>query len=405
MARIAFVTWDGGGNVPPAIGVAQALTARGHRCHFLGYEVQRGRIEAQGFAFSALERSGAFDVHGLPPEERLAALLRHVWACPEHLADIPAALARHPADLLVVDFLLQGALASGQRLPIPVSALAHSAVAGLVPPPDSPVGAVRLVASNALRASADLPPMARLNDAWEPFLTLVTTIAELDSAAADRGPLVRYVGPIVEQHPGRAWDSPWDAADDRPLVLVSFSTTRFWDQRGRIRRTLGALADEPVRVLVSAPEAADLDPLPVNAVVRPFVPHALVLPHAALTVTHCGHGTTTASLGHGVPLLGLPNKVADQPFLAQRVQQLGAGRALDGEAEAVEIRAAAREILSRPSYAAAARELSTAIAASPGAAGAAAELERALGSVPLGAHRGHEPAKREAPSPARNPSP
>jgi len=65
------------------------------------------------------------------------------------------------------------------------------------------------------------------------------------------------------------------------LVLVSFSTTGLWDQRGRIRNTLEALAGEPVPVLVSAPQRADIDPLPENAAVRGFVPHSLVLPGAA----------------------------------------------------------------------------------------------------------------------------
>jgi MGT family glycosyltransferase len=217
-----------------------------------------------------------------------------------------------------------------------------------------------------------------VNDAWDPFLTLVTTVAELDPAAASRGPAVRYVGPIVEQFPELSWDSPWEAGDGRPLVLVSFSTTGAWDPLGRIRRTLAALGEEPVRVLVSAQEAAQLGALPANAVVRDFVPHALVLPHAAVTVTHCGHGTVTASLAHGVPLVGMPNLAADQPFLAQRVQQLGAGLALDGEADPAEIRAAVREVLAKGSYAAVARELGAAIRASPGAAGAANELERAV---------------------------
>jgi MGT family glycosyltransferase len=390
MARIAFVTWDGGGNVGPAIGIAQALATRGHRIHFLGYEVQRDRIEGQGFTFSALERSGDFDAHGRPPEDRIPALLRHVWACPEHREDIPAALAKHSSDVLVVDFMMQGALAAQERLAIPVVALVHSAVAGLVPPSDSPVGATWLAASNALRASADLAPMRRLNDAWDRLLTLVTTIPELDPAAADRGNRVRYVGPIVEQFAECDWQSPWDAGDRRPLVLVSFSTTRFWDQGGRIRNTLAALAEEPVRVLVSAPEAAQLGPLPANAIVHDFVPHALVLPHTAVTVTHCGHGTVTGSLAHGVPLVGMPNNAADQPFLAQRLQQLGAGVALDGDAAAAEIRTAVREVLAKPSYAAAARELQAAIRASPGAAGAAGEVERTVlgtdgkGALPVG---------------------
>jgi MGT family glycosyltransferase len=378
MARIAFVTWDGGGNVGPAIGIAQALAARDHRIHFLGYEVQRQRIEDQGFAFSALERSGDFDVHSHAPEHRIPALLRHVWACPEHREDIPAALAKHPADVLVVDVMMQGALASQERVAIPMVALVHSAVAGLVPPSDSLAGAAWLAATNALRAPADLAPMRRLNDAWDRLLTLVTTIPEFDPAAADRGPSVRYVGPIVEQFPRCDWQSPWDAGDSRPLVLVSFSTTRFWDQGGRIRNTLTALAQEPVRVLVSAPEAAQLGALPANAVAHDFVPHALVLPHTAVTVTHCGHGTVTGSLAHGVPVVGLPNKAADQPFLAQRLQQLGAGFALDGDAAAAEIRTAVREVLAKSTYAAAARELQAAISASPGAAGAAGQIERAV---------------------------
>ncbi len=121
---------------------------------------------------------------------------------------------------------------------------------------------------------------------------------------------------------------------------------------------------------------SDRPSLPDNAVVRSFVPHALVLPQAALTITHCGHGTVMASLTHGVPLVGMPNLAADQPFLARRVQELGAGLALTGE-DRDSIRGAVREVLARPSYRAAARELSTVIQASPLAPGAAAELEKA----------------------------
>ena len=220
--------------------------------------------------------------------------------------------------------------------------------------------------------------MRRLNDAWDRILTLVTTVPELDPAAEGRGPSIRYVGPIVEQFPEHTWESPWAADDTRPLVLVSFSTTGSWDQRSRIRNTLAALASEPVRVLVSAREGAELGEVPANAVVRGFVPHALVLPDAALTVTHCGHGTVAASLAHGVPLLGMPNQAADQPFLSSLVQGLGAGLSLDGEADEGAIRGAVREVLANPAYAAAARRLGAAIHASPGAVGAAIELERAI---------------------------
>jgi len=376
MTRFAFVTWDGGGNLGPAVGIAQDLAARGHEVRFLGYKGQRASIEDRGFAYTILRRSGSFDLyHDVAAEQRLAALTRNVWACPEHLEDIPEALADHPTDVLVVDFSMQGALAVARQTEAPVAVLAHSAIAGLVPPPESPVGAARLAATNQLRVAAGLPILCRLNDAWDHLLTLVTTIPDLDPAAVGAADSIHYVGPIVERFPTQTWDAPWDAEDSRPLIVVNFTTTKLWDQRGRIRNTLAALSDEPVRILVLGADASDITPLPANATARRFVPHGLVLPLAAVTVTHCGHGTVTASLAHGVPVVGLPNPAADQPFLAARLEQLGAGLALDGESPPEAIRKATLAILSRPAFRDAAHRLAAVIRATPGARGAADELE------------------------------
>ena len=43
MSNILFVTWDGGGNVPPALGIAAELQQRGHRVRVIGHPVQHGR--------------------------------------------------------------------------------------------------------------------------------------------------------------------------------------------------------------------------------------------------------------------------------------------------------------------------------------------------------------------------
>jgi hypothetical protein len=47
-------------------------------------------------------------------------------------------------------------------------------IAGLVPPPESPIEAARLTATNGPREQADLPTLMRLNDAWTGYFTLVT---------------------------------------------------------------------------------------------------------------------------------------------------------------------------------------------------------------------------------------
>jgi UDP:flavonoid glycosyltransferase YjiC (YdhE family) len=67
---------------------------------------------------------------------------------------------------------------------------------------------------------------------------------------------------------------------------------------------------------------------------------------------------------------------ADQPFLAATLQRLGAGLALDGEAEPDAIRSAVRAVMTQSSYAAAAKTLAAAIRATPGVNGAATELEQ-----------------------------
>ena len=377
MTRFAFVTWDGGGNVPPAVGIAQGLVAGGHDVVFIGYEVQRKRFEERRLPFVALRRSGAFDIYATrDPSQRIAGLMANVWASPEHLDDIPEALAVTSSDVLIVDFMMQGALASAIQTAAPMAVLAHSAIAGLIPAPESPMGAARLSATNRLRADARLPQLARLPEAWTGCLTLVTTIPALDPAAETSDDSVHYLGPVFEALPDDAWESPWRPDDDRSLVLVSFSTTGLWDQSGRIRNTLEGLAGEPVRVLVSAAQAMDLGPIPDNAAIRRYVPHQIVLGGAVLTITHAGHGTVAASLAYGVPVVALPNPAADQPFLAARVEQLGAGLALEGESGPTAIRSGAREVMNKPSYAAAAGKLAVEIRAAPGVGGAVVELER-----------------------------
>ena len=376
MTRFGFVTWDGGGNVPPAVGLAQGLVARGHEAVFIGYEVQRTSVERRGLPFLALNRAGEFDIYATgAPGQRIAGLTANVWASPDHLDDLPDALAATAADVLVVDFSMQGALAGASRCAAPMMVLAHSTITGLTPGPETAMGAARLSATNQLREAARLSQLAGLADAWLGYTTLVTTIPELDPAAQVADSSVHYLGPIFEAARGDPWESPWPLDDDRPLVLVSFSTTALWDQRGRIRNTLEGLAGEPVRVLVSASQTMDLGPIPGNARIRSFVPHQKVLRGAALTVTHAGHGTVAASLAHGVPIVALPNQAADQPFLAARVQQLGAGLALDGEAGPAEIREGVRAVMTQLSYATAAAKLALVIRAAPGVDGAVVELE------------------------------
>ena len=387
MARYLFLTWDGAGNQPPAVGIARALLRRGHHVTFAGYESQREFFARRGLRFVLLEHSSAAWQRA-SPDSRLAAKVRTVWASSSHFRDVPELIARERCDALVVDCLMFGALAATESAEIPTAVLVHSAPGALMPPRGQ-FEAILREPVNQMRIEAGRPTVETLWDAWALFPTLCTSIRELDPRATDAPESFSYVGPVFEDVRPSGWQSPWMPEDPRPLVLVSFSTGRDWDQSSRIQKTLDALANRDCRILVTTGATeTPITRVPPNAVLVRHVPHHAVLPHVRLTVTHAGHGTVAASLLYHVPMLFLPNLAADQPILARQVQALGAGLSLDGDhATPDDIRSSADRLLADPSFAANARRLADAISHSPSIPAVVSQLERLTMSAAIAGQR------------------
>ncbi|MFB4305401.1 glycosyltransferase [Actinomadura sp. GTD37] len=384
MSGWLLLTWDGAGNQAPMTALAQGLAARGHEVVFAGYAGQRARFEKAGFGFRTLPRAAAGYPAATPPDGWLPALADAVWACRAQVADVEEALADGSYDGVVADCLMFGALAALETSPIPATVLVHS-VPGALCPPGEGMDPMLLPAVNALRAAMGRPAVERLWDAWTPFPALCAGIRELDPLAGQAPPSFDYVGPLFQEQRPSGWRPPWPVDDTRPLVVAGFSTGLAWDQTSRLQRTLDAFAgDDSHRLLVTTGvmDAAGLR-VPENATVLPWLPHGEILPRAAAVVTHAGHGTVSAALAHGVPLVALPNPAADQPILARRTAGLGAGIALDGEdAGPAAIAAAVRTVIGEPSYRASAASLADRIAAAPGLAGAVGRLERLVRAAP-----------------------
>ena len=120
------------------------------------------------------------------------------------------------------------------------------------------------------------------------------------------------------------------------------------------RAAIDAIAPLPIRLLVTVGrkrDPADLGPLPANVHAERWVPQADVMPHAAAMVCHGGSGTVRGGLAAGVPLVVLP-LFADQPHNAARINELGAGVALElGPPGIAGMAAALRAVLSDDRYA------------------------------------------------------
>src|SRR5215467_13030054 len=107
MARILAVTWDGGGNVPPMLGIAGELQRRGHQVRVLGHPQQREAVVSAGLKFVDYH-------HGRGWSPKVARFpLRFifgVFTAPGLGKDVRDEINREPVDLALVDSMILSCL-------------------------------------------------------------------------------------------------------------------------------------------------------------------------------------------------------------------------------------------------------------------------------------------------------
>ena len=391
--RYLFVTWEGGGNVPPVLGAARRLVERGHDVRVLTEPSLRGAVEAIGARFVGFtehfvrtDRQAELlaDWKARTPPAALASTLQSVVFGPAAATAtaVSRAIDEEVPDVLVVDWLLPAAIAVGEARGIATAVLLHcinmlpgpGRPAGPMAPARGPLGRLRdrvlwflfgrivgrhAAAYNEVRRGLGLSPLARPFDQYaRADRVLVQTCAELDFLASPEPDNVAYVGPVLDDPDWIAqsrWDSPWPKDDPRPLVVVSLSST-FQNQRDVLQAAITALGRLDVRGLATlgpAMAASSFD-LPGNVVAVASAPHGLVFEHADAFVTHCGHGSTMRALSRGIPLVALPMG-RDQDGTATRIVHHGLG--LRPRRTPAAIAHAVRRVLHEPAFAAAAKRM------------------------------------------------
>lgn len=148
-----------------------------------------------------------------------------------------------------------------------------------------------------------------------------------------------------------------------PLVFLTMGTA--FNTPELLITALRGLADLDATVIASTGNHTMKEEIPDNAMVRPWVAQAALLPAVDLVVHHGGSGTMLGALAHGVPQLVLPQG-ADQFANADALTKAGAALRLDEVTEDA-IAASARSLLTDRGgdHRAAARAIATEIAAMP----------------------------------------
>jgi UDP:flavonoid glycosyltransferase YjiC (YdhE family) len=425
LRRFLFVLWEGGGTLPVELGLARRLIERGHAVHVLGDPCIAADARAIGCTFRSyvrapyrIDRSLASDfVRDWEPRNPLKVFARQrdrvvFGPALAYAADLLDELERWPADVLVIDAALFGAMVAAEKSSLPTALLVPRCY--LLPTPGYPapgsgffpakgaLGRLRdvvcgvvikrlfatgLPALNAARTQLGLAP---LQHPFEQFdradRVLVMTSRAFDFMTPTCPPNVRYVGPILDDPVwAKPWVSPWPTDHPDPLVLVGFSSM-FQNQRAMLQRVINTLESLPLRALVTLGPAIDKEQLrtPPNVVIRESAPHAAVLPETSVVVTHAGHGTIIRALAHGVPLICIPMG-NDQYDNAARVVASGTGLWLSTNVRQPALCKAIQRILRESSFREAARRMAAAIAAETAHPVAAQELE----GLTAGVHADH----------------
>jgi UDP:flavonoid glycosyltransferase YjiC (YdhE family) len=373
--RALFSSTRGAGHFNPLVPFARAFQRAGHDVLVAGPpDLARPAAEA-GFDFRQFDpppedELGAVwsRVPELPPEQANEVVVGDIFGRLNATAALPR--LREACDEWHPDVVLRDPNEYGSALAAELHGIPHARVAiGLVSSEElgieiaaAPVDAIRRAeglapdpTGEALRAS--------------PYLSVFP--ATLDDGDQPDGH--RFRDPAWDAAPGElpGW---WPGREDHPLVYVTFGSVA-----GGIPQALPvygvamqAVADLPVRVLLTVGRELDTDvlpPAPDNVRVERWVPQQDVLGHAAAAVVHGGSGSTLGAIAAGVPLVVVP-LFADQPQNARRVGEVGAGIAVEPNREDVDatipaLRTAIERVLAEPSYRERAQVLADELRAEP----------------------------------------
>ncbi len=335
--QFLFVTWPGGGNVPPLVALGALLREHGHAVRVLGPPQLAARFEAEGMTYIPGEVGASMS--DAPASD--AARQKMLRAAADAVA---GEALKSASDAIVVDFMQPEALCGAESSGLPTVAFVHTLYRRFAVAPAS-FHAMNIIASDedirGLRAELRLPDVPTATDLLDrASRVFVVAPRSLDGDGCPLPANVRYVGPIVERPgPDAAWAPRWSASAV-PMIVASLGTTPM-DEEAVLQRVLDATATLPVQIVVTLPGHLDAQSFRLgrNAATVGFVRHSALLPHARLFITHAGLGGISAALACGVPMLCLPLG-RDQDTNAAAVAEAGFGRALSPNAEVDELRAA-----------------------------------------------------------------
>lgn len=368
MSTVIFFNTPAHGHINPTLPVVTELVKRGERVISYALEEFRPAIEHTGASFCSYEH-----LFWLTRESTEEVTIRHLEAliqdCHVLVPRLLAAVHEIKPDYIIHDALCPWGKYIAQMTGLP--AICSSVIFGLTRTllmnmPDGIIGRLGMYMGMKKVEAQVRTEVAHLSEKYHipapDALDIFTNVEQLNIVYTSRqfqpfahllDDSFKFVGASILPRPAAPTFPFEQLRADRPLIYISLGTC-FNAQLDFYQLCCEAFADPKWQVVMSIGQritAEQLGTIPDNILVRPTVPQLEILPRVNLFITHAGMGSANEAMYYGVPMIAVPQAV-DQPWVARRIEQVGAGKELARRKLSVNgLRSMAEEIMGNPAYA------------------------------------------------------
>lgn len=349
MSKALFVNMLGHGHVNPTIGIVRELINRGEDVTYIAGEEFRDKIEKTGAKF--IGHKNLFDLSSLitsslnlETNEKLLNALNTFKEIIEEIFKLDEKF-----DYIIYDssFVLGGEV--GRVLNIPtissssIFAINEKIIKSLLDLPISQKFKLKMEGAkpkikeilsshnyvdfvNELQEKYNIKfPSMVDRSGKKGMLNIVYTSKYFQPYSESFDESYKFIGSSVIDRK-ESIDFDLSNNEDKKVIYISLGTI-FNNSIEFYECCFKAFCNMNVKVIMSVGRKIDISifkNIPSNFIVRNYVPQLEVLKYADVFITHGGMNSTNEGLYFNIPLILIPQSV-DQPFVANRVAELGAG--------------------------------------------------------------------------------